>query len=198
MKFNRNLIILFATLVIMMIGFGIIIPILPFYVESMGGSGIAMGLLMAIYSLMQFLFSPVWGGLSDRFGRKPILIVGVFGNAITMILLGLSSSIPMLLTMRGLAGVLSSATLPTAMAFISDSTDEKTAAAGWASSARQWDWAWYSAPAWAAFLPRSHCKHPSTLPAGFRYSLYSPSGSSCPNRSRRKNAATMYASRVPN
>jgi DHA1 family multidrug resistance protein-like MFS transporter len=130
MKFNRNLVILFATLVIMMIGFGIIIPILPFYVEMLGGSGVAMGMLMAIFSLMQFLFSPIWGSLSDRFGRKPILLLGVFGNAITMILLGISTSIPMLIAMRGLAGVLSSATLPTAYAFISDSTDEKNRGGG--------------------------------------------------------------------
>jgi DHA1 family multidrug resistance protein-like MFS transporter len=130
MNQKRNLVILFATMVIMMIGFGIIIPILPFYVEHLGGGGIAMGLLMAIFSLMQFLFSPIWGALSDRFGRKPILMVGVFGNAATMVLLGISTSIPMLITMRGLAGILSSATLPTAMAFISDSTDEKSRGGG--------------------------------------------------------------------
>ncbi len=130
MKFNRNLVILFATLVILMIGFGIIIPILPFYVEMLGGSGLAMGMLMAIFSLMQFLFSPIWGSLSDRFGRKPILLIGVFGNAVTMLLLGVSTNIPMLITMRGLAGILSSATLPTAYAFISDSTDEKDRGGG--------------------------------------------------------------------
>ena len=81
MKNSRNLIILFFTLVIMMLGFGIIIPILPDMVVGLGGGGIAMGLLMAIYSAMQFLFSPMWGALSDRFGRKPILMIGVFGNA---------------------------------------------------------------------------------------------------------------------
>jgi len=130
MNNKRNLVILFNTLVIMMMGFGIIIPILPDLVVKFGGSGVAMGILMAIFSLMQFLFSPMWGGLSDRFGRKPILMLGVFGNALSMVALGLSTQLWMLFAARGLAGILSSATLPTAMAYISDSTDEKSRGGG--------------------------------------------------------------------
>lgn len=124
MQNKRNLVILFITLVIMMMGFGIIIPILPDMVTGLGGSGKAMGFLMAIFSAMQFLFSPMWGELSDKFGRKPILLIGVLGNGVTMLLLGLSTQLWMMFTARALAGVLSSATLPTAYAFISDSTDE--------------------------------------------------------------------------
>jgi len=130
MNNKRNLVILFITLVIMMMGFGIIIPILPDLVVKFGGTGVAMGLLMAIFSAMQFLFSPMWGSLSDRFGRKPILMMGVFGNAISMLALGLSTQLWMLFAARGLAGILSSATLPTAMAYISDSTDEKSRGGG--------------------------------------------------------------------
>jgi len=130
MNNKRNLVILFITLVIMMMGFGIIIPILPDLVVKFGGSGVAMGALMAIFSLMQFLFSPMWGSLSDRFGRKPILMLGVFGNAISMLALGLSTQLWMLFAARGLAGILSSATLPTAMAYISDSTDKKSRGGG--------------------------------------------------------------------
>ncbi len=127
---KRNLAILFVTLVIMMMGFGIIIPILPDLVVKYGGTGVEMGGLMAIFSAMQFLFSPMWGSLSDRFGRKPILMIGVLGNAISMLALGLSTELWMLFAARGLAGVLSSATLPTAMAYISDSTDEKSRGGG--------------------------------------------------------------------
>ena len=127
---NRNLTILFITLVVVMLGFGIIIPILPFYVEQFGGGGKEMGYLMAIFSVMQFIFSPIWGNLSDRFGRKPILMVGILGNAISMIILGLSNSLWMLYVSRGLAGILSSATLPTSMAFISDSTSERERGGG--------------------------------------------------------------------
>ena len=130
MNNKKNLAILFFTLVIMLLGFGIIIPILPDMVVDLGGGGIAMGLLMAIYSAMQFLFSPMWGSLSDRFGRKPILMIGVFGNAATMLFLGLSTQLWMMFTARALAGVLSSATLPTAMAYISDSTDKKSRGGG--------------------------------------------------------------------
>jgi DHA1 family multidrug resistance protein-like MFS transporter len=117
-----------------MLGFGIVIPILPFYVEHFGGSGKDMGMLMAIYSIMQFIFSPIWGSLSDHYGRKPILLVGIIGNVISQILYGLvgqlaqagmfepHTALTLLIVTRGLAGILSSATLPTAMAIISDST----------------------------------------------------------------------------
>lgn len=121
---NRNLAILFFTLVVVMLGFGMIIPILPFLVEKFGGSGVAMGLLMAIFSLMQFLFSPIWGGLSDRFGRKPILLLGALGNGLTMVGFGLATDLWTLYLFRALGGILSAATMPTAMAFISDSTEE--------------------------------------------------------------------------
>lgn len=127
---NRNLTILFITLVVVMLGFGIIIPIIPFYVEKFGGGGKEMGMLMAVFSIMQFIFSPIWGNLSDRYGRKPILMIGIFGNAISMIILGLSNSLWMLYFSRGLAGILSSATLPTSMAFISDSTSERERGGG--------------------------------------------------------------------
>lgn len=130
MQNKRNLVILFITLVIMMMGFGIIIPILPDLVVMFGGTGVDMGGLMAIFSAMQFLFSPMWGSLSDRYGRKPILMLGVFGNALSMLALGLSTQLWMLFAARGLAGILSSATLPTAMAYISDSTDEKNRGGG--------------------------------------------------------------------
>jgi DHA1 family multidrug resistance protein-like MFS transporter len=93
-----------------------------------------MGMLMAIYSIMQFIFSPIWGSLSDHYGRKPILLVGIIGNVVSQILYGLvgdfaeagmfnpQASLTLLIVTRGLAGILSSATLPTAMAIISDST----------------------------------------------------------------------------
>lgn len=121
---NKNIAILFFTLIVVMLGFGMIIPILPFLVEKFGGSGVAMGILMAVFSLMQFIFSPLWGDLSDRHGRKPLLILGTLGNGLTMIGFGLSTNLEMLYLFRALGGILSSATLPTAMAFIGDSTDE--------------------------------------------------------------------------
>ena len=130
MTSKRNMVILFITIVVMMIGFGIVIPILPFYVESMGVSGSGLGFLIGSFSLMQLIFSPVWGGLSDRIGRRPVLMIGVFGNAIAMLWMGLSGNYWMLFTARVTAGILSSATFPTAMAFISDSTSEENRGGG--------------------------------------------------------------------
>ncbi len=127
---NRNLLILFFTLIVVMMGFGMIIPIIPFYIESFGASGTALGLFMSEYAFMQFIFSPIWGKLSDRIGRKPLLLIGVTGNALSMLLMGLSTSLPMLFIARGLAGILSSATLPTAYSFVTDSTTEENRGAG--------------------------------------------------------------------
>jgi DHA1 family multidrug resistance protein-like MFS transporter len=130
MKNNKNLLILFFTLVVVMMGFGMIIPIMPFYIESFGASGVALGAMMSIFSIAQLIFSPIWGNLSDRFGRKKILLVGAIGNALFMVLFGLATQLWMLFVFRALAGILSSATLPTAMAYISDSTDDDNRGAG--------------------------------------------------------------------
>jgi DHA1 family multidrug resistance protein-like MFS transporter len=127
---RRNLVILFMTMIVMMIGFGLVIPILPFYIEWLGASGRDLGLLMAAYSLMQLVCAPFWGGLSDRIGRKPVLLFGVLGNALSMLFMGLSTTLWMLFTARVLAGILSSATLPTAMAYISDSTSDENRGGG--------------------------------------------------------------------
>jgi DHA1 family multidrug resistance protein-like MFS transporter len=127
---KRNILILFFTLIVIMLGFGMVIPIMPFYITQLGASGSAMGALMATYAIMQFIFAPIWGGLSDRFGRKPILMLGVLGNVIAQLLFGLSTELWMLFASRILAGLLSSATLPTAQAYISDSTSHKNRSSG--------------------------------------------------------------------
>jgi DHA1 family multidrug resistance protein-like MFS transporter len=126
MEINRKKIsILFFTLVVIMLGFGMVIPILPFYIEHFGASGTSLGLLMALYAIMQFLFAPLWGSISDQIGRKPVLLIGVLGNLISQLIFGLSTSLWMLFVARTLAGILSSATLPTSMAYISDITSDE-------------------------------------------------------------------------
>ena len=74
-----NLYILTFVLFVVMLGYGIIIPIFPFYIESMGAGGIELGLLTASYAVMRLIFGPIWGGLSDRVGRKPVLLIGILG-----------------------------------------------------------------------------------------------------------------------
>ncbi len=125
-----NTLILFFTLVVVMLGFGIIIPLMGTYVDSFGASGRQMGLLTASFAAMQFIFAPMWGSLSDRYGRKKILVIGVLGFGLSQLLFGLATELWMLFAARSLAGILSSATGPTAMAYISDSTTKENRGGG--------------------------------------------------------------------
>ncbi|MCB0062481.1 MAG: MFS transporter, partial [Caldilineaceae bacterium] len=82
---RRAMTILFLTMFIVMVGFGVIMPILPFYAESMGATATDLGLLFAAYSVVQFLFSPIWGQMSDRVGRKPMILVGLVGFGVSFV-----------------------------------------------------------------------------------------------------------------
>ena len=127
---QRNILILSFTLVVVMLGYGMVIPIIPFYVENMGAGGTELGMLVASYALMRLVFGPIWGSLSDRIGRKPVLMIGVFGYAIAMFFFGLATQLWMLFAARVLSGILSSATAPTTMAYIGDSTPEEERGGG--------------------------------------------------------------------
>lgn len=120
----RSRTILFFILFLVMVGFGIIIPIMPFFLTELGGNASVLGLFMATYSLMHFLFTPFWGRLSDRIGRRPVILIGLSGYGITFILFGLANQLWMMFAIRTLSGAISSATLPTAMAYIADTTGE--------------------------------------------------------------------------
>jgi DHA1 family multidrug resistance protein-like MFS transporter len=127
---KKNLFILAFAMVVVTLGFGLVIPIIPFYMESMGAGGTELGLLVASYAIMRLFFGPIWGSISDRIGRKPVMIIGIFGYAITMLFFGLANQLWMLFAARSLSGILSSATSPTTMAYISDSTPEKERSGG--------------------------------------------------------------------
>ena len=127
---RRQLLILSFTLVVVTLGFGLVMPIIPFYMEQFGAGGTELGLLVASYAVMRLIFGPIWGSLSDRVGRKPILMIGVLGYSITMVGFGLATQLWMMFVARILAGVLSSATAPTTMAYISDSTSEEDRGGG--------------------------------------------------------------------
>ena len=127
---KRNLYILTFVLFVVMLGYGIIIPILPFYIEEMGAGGTELGLLVASYAVMRLICGPIWGSLSDRVGRKPVLLIGITGYAVTMVWFGLATQLWMLFAARILSGILSSATAPTTMAYIGDSTPENERGGG--------------------------------------------------------------------
>jgi len=131
-KKNMLVVILLAAF-IDVLGFSIIIPVLPFWVTSLGGDSLMYGILLSSYSFFQFLTAPLWGRLSDKVGRKPIFMVGLFGSMSSFFLLVVVAlyfnTLEALFIARVLEGLFTSATLPTAYAYISDvsSSDEKTA-----------------------------------------------------------------------
>ena len=127
---TKNVYILAFSLLVVMLGFGLVIPIIPFYMEAFGAGGMELGLLVATYAVMRLVFGPLWGTLSDRVGRKPILMVGIFGYGVTMIGFGLATELWMLFVFRALAGILSAATSPTTMAYIADSTSDEDRSRG--------------------------------------------------------------------
>ena len=127
---DRRILILFFTLFVVMVGFGVIIPVLPFYVLHFGATSLHLGLLMATFSLMQFICAPYWGTLSDRVGRRPVLLIGLAGYALSFVIMALANDLSILFLSRVVGGVLSSATLPTAMAYIGDTTSQHDRGSG--------------------------------------------------------------------
>src|SRR6188474_2732755 len=125
-----SLLIIFLTVFIDLIGFGIVLPLLPIYSKNFGASGFMIGLIMASYSLMQFLFAPFWGRLSDRIGRRPVLLISTAGSAISYALFAIASSfagsvaLTILLISRVFAGVCG-ANLSVASAYIADITERE-------------------------------------------------------------------------
>ena len=123
------LVIIFITVFIDLLGFGIIIPLLPFYAESFGANAFTIGLLGTSYSLMQFAFSPIWGRWSDKIGRKPIILVGLLGSCLSYVTMALAGSLVLLFVARIVGGI-AGANIPTAQAYIADITTPEDRARG--------------------------------------------------------------------
>jgi multidrug resistance protein len=110
---------IFFTVFIDILGFGIVIPVLPLYAEHFGATTFEIGVMVGIFSLMQFLFAPFWGKLSDRFGRRPVLLIGMIGTVAGYLMMGFAGSVLMLIVARlvdGLAG----ANIGVAQAYLAD------------------------------------------------------------------------------
>ena len=130
---KKRLFVLLVCLFIVNIGFGITLPVLPFYTErlalaegvSSASAAMHVGLLTGIYAFMQLIFAPLWGGLSDRVGRKPLLLLGIAGYSVAQVLFGIASNLWLLYIARIVGGILSSATLPAASAYVADRTNAK-------------------------------------------------------------------------
>lgn len=147
------LVVIFITVFIDLLGFGIIIPLLPFYAERFGATALTVGLLSASYSLMQFLFAPMWGRLSDRIGRRPVILVGLFGSFAAYLLFGLAHTLTLLFVARMSAGI-AGANIPTAQAFIADTTTPENRAKGMGLVGAAFGLGFVFGPAVGGFLSR--------------------------------------------
>lgn len=126
---DKRLWIIFLIVFINMLGFGIILPLLPYYVESFGAGPITIGLIAATYSLFQLLSAPILGELSDKYGRRPILLFSIGGTALSFGLLGIANSIPLLFLARIIDGA-SGGNISTAQAYIADITTKENRTQG--------------------------------------------------------------------
>jgi DHA1 family tetracycline resistance protein-like MFS transporter len=153
-----SLLVIFLTVFIDLLGFGMVLPLLPLYAEKFGVAehGWQLGLLMAIFSMMQFVFSPLWGRVSDRVGRRPVIIVGLIGSVICYALFGIAAiqqSWWLLFASRMGAGI-AGATISTAAAYIADVTTKEKRAKGMALIGVSFGLGFTFGPllAWAALL----------------------------------------------
>ena len=120
---------IFLIVFIDLLGFGLILPLLPYYAETFGASDTVIGLLVASYAAAQLLGAPLLGRLSDRFGRRPILLISLFGTLVSFLILGFAKTLVMLFIARIFDG-LTGGNISVAQAYIADVTDEKSRARG--------------------------------------------------------------------
>lgn len=122
--------IIILTVALDLVGFGIVLPLLPTFArQPHHATDLQVGLLMATYSLMQFFFSPVWGRLSDRIGRRPVLLISISGSALSYLLFAFAPSLPVLFLSRAVAGIMA-ANISTAQAYVADVTPPEERAKG--------------------------------------------------------------------
>jgi len=128
-KMRRELILILLFVFIDVLGFSLILPLLPFYADTFGASPTLVGLLMGANALAQLVGAPIIGRLSDRYGRRPLLLVSIAGTLLSFVLLGLANSLALLFLSRILDGFLGG-NISLAQAYITDVTDEKERASG--------------------------------------------------------------------
>ncbi|RMD93125.1 MAG: MFS transporter, partial [Calditrichaeota bacterium] len=167
MKKSTPLGIIFLVVFIDLIGFGIVLPLLPIYARSYGASPFVIGLLAVSYSGTQFLFNPVWGRVSDHVGRRPIILMSLTGSVISYAVFGWAPSLAWLFISRLSAGLFG-ANISTAMAFIADVTTPENRAKGMGLIGAAFGLGFIFGPALGGFLS----KYSYSLP-GYGASLLS-------------------------
>lgn len=116
--------IVYLTVFLDLLGFGLILPLLPFYAVEFGATGVWLGILMTAYSAAQFVGAPIIGRLSDRFGRRPVILLTLLGSVVSLSLAGAATSLTMLLTARLLAGFFGGS-IAAAQAYVADVTSRE-------------------------------------------------------------------------
>ncbi len=158
---------IFLTVFIDLLGFGIVLPLLPYYAhqEPFDASEWQIGLLVASYSLMQFIFAPIWGRISDRVGRRPIILLSLMGSTISYLIFGLAQSLVVLFLSRILAGI-GAANIPTAQAYIADTTTPENRAKGMGLIGAAFGLGFIFGPAVGGFLSHWGYSMPGFVAAG--------------------------------
>lgn len=149
-----SVLVLIGTMLVDMIGFGIVLPLLPYYALRFGASDWMVGPLVASFSVAQLLAAPFWGKISDRYGRRPLILVGLAFSAISYVLFGLATTVTVLFISRIVQGA-SGGTIAVAQAYVADTTapERRAQVLGWLSAASgaafmvgpaigSWAWRW--------------------------------------------------------
>jgi multidrug resistance protein len=153
----------FVVVLIDLMGFGIVLPLLPFYASEFHASSTSIGLLYSIYSLAQLVFSPIWGSLSDRIGRRPIMILSTFGASLAYLLFAFSHSFALLFISRLVAGIMGG-NISTAYAYVTDVTRPEDRAKGMGLIGAAFGIGFVLGPAIASVLVHPSVAHHSANP----------------------------------
>jgi DHA1 family tetracycline resistance protein-like MFS transporter len=161
---------IFITLVLLVLGFGIIIPVLPNLVKQFNGGDVAegsssYGWLVGVYAVMQFIASPVLGSISDRFGRRKVILVALAGSAIDYVIMGLAPSLAWLFVARLISGM-TAGTLATCNAYIADVTPPEKRAQGYGLVGAALGLGFIVGPALGGLLGEINLKLPFFVAAG--------------------------------
>jgi DHA1 family tetracycline resistance protein-like MFS transporter len=151
--------VLFVTVFVDLLGFGIVIPFLPMYAERLKVGATGIGLILAIYSLMQFLCAPILGRISDHIGRRPVIMIGLLGSSFSYLIYGFANSFVWLLVSRAVHGACA-ATVSTAQAYVADTTIESKRAHGMGMIGAAFGLGFVMGPALGGILGHSSLRTP--------------------------------------
>ena len=164
--------IVFTTVVIDLVGFGIVLPILPLWAETFGASPVQIGLITASYAVMQLLFAPVWGRLSDRYGRRPIILVSLAGSAVSALMIGARRDAARRCSWPGCCQGIAGASYAAAQAYVADVTTKEERARGMGMIGAAFGLGFMLGPAFGAIFSAVDARLPFFVAAG----LAAPTG----------------------